>query len=156
MMIYTVKFSKKKAIAILLSLAIIIATIILAVPKAEAEPVQTTAAAIKVRSEADCLNYIASLGYTAEGSPVEQKEVTIPRTFDAVYEEYNRIQQSCGFDLTAYRGRKVTLYTYAVTNYPNQPDVRCDLLVHRGKVIGGNLYTTAIDGFMHGLKPAEG
>ena len=71
-------------------------------------------------------------------------------------EEYNRIQQSCGFDLTSYRGKKVTLYTYTVTNYPGQADVRCDLLVHRNKVIGGNLYTTAIDGFMHGLKPAEG
>ena len=156
MMIYTVKFSKKKAIAILLAMAIIVAAVILAAGQKESGTAQPTASIVKIKSEADCLSYIASLGYTAEAVPVEQKEVTIPVQFDEVYEEYNRLQQSCGFDLTSYRGKKVTLYTYAVTNYPGQPDVRCDLLVHRSKIIGGNVYTTAIDGFMHGLKPAEG
>ncbi|MBR4875390.1 MAG: DUF4830 domain-containing protein [Clostridia bacterium] len=156
MMIYTVKFSKKKAVAILLAMAIVIAAVILAAGQKETEPAQTTASVVKIKSDADCLSYIASLGYTVETVPVERKEVTIPIEFDEVYEEYNRIQQSCGFDLTSYRGKKVTLYTYTVTNYPGQADVRCDLLVHRSKIIGGNLYTTAIDGFMHGLKPAEG
>lgn len=156
MLVYTVKFSKKKAVAILISIAIVIAAIILAIPKEEAEPVQTTAAAVKIKTSDDCLAYIESLGYTAESLPLEEKEVTIPSTFDAVYTEYNTIQQSCGFDLSGYKGKTATLYTYAITNYPEHPDVRCDLLVRKGAVIGGNVYTTAIDGFMHGLRPANG
>ena len=154
MMIYTVKFSKKKAVAILIAMAIVIAAIILAVPKeGESAP---TSAAVRVQTADDCLAYIESLGYTAESTPLEQKEVTIPETFDAVYTEYNRLQLECGFDLTDYKGKAATLYTYAVTNYPGEPDVRCDLLVRKDKVIGGNLYTTAIDGFMHGLRPIDG
>lgn len=154
MMIYTVKFSKKKAVAILIAMAIVIAAIILAVPKeGESTP---TSAAVRVQTADDCLAYIESLGYTAESTPLEQKEVTIPETFDAVYTEYNTLQQACGFDLSNYKGKTATLYTYAVTNYPGEPDVRCDLLVRREEVIGGNLYTTAIDGFMHGLRPIDG
>ena len=154
MMIYTVKFSKKKAVAILISIAIVIAAIILAMPTEE--PAQTTAAAVKVRTGDDCIAYLESLGYTAESVPIEEKEVTIPETCDAVYEEYNALQLACGFDLREYKGKAATLYTYAITNYPNEPDVRCDLLVRKDRVIGGNVYTTALDGFMHGLKPAEG
>jgi len=155
MMIYTVKFSKKKAVAILIAMAIVIAAIILAVPQEEA-PTRPTAAAIRVKTTDDCLAYLESLGYTAESTPIEQKEVTIPETFDSVYTEYNRLQLECGFDLSEYKGKAATLYTYAVTNYPGEPDVRCDLLVRKDRVIGGNLYTTAIDGFMHGLRPAKG
>ncbi len=156
MMIYTVKFSKKKAVAILIAAAIVIAAIILATPTDRAAAAEPTAATVRIRTSDDCLAYIESLGYTAESQPLEQKEVTIPETFDEVYEEYNRLQQACGFDLTAYKGKSATLYTYAITNYPDQPDVRCDLLVRRSAVIGGNIYTTAIDGFMHGLRPIEG
>ena len=157
MNIYTIKFSKSKAVAIILILAIIIGAVILAMPEKEAGIPLTehteTAAVKSVETADDRLGYIQSLGYSCESQPLEQREVVIPKTFDDVYTRYNAIQQECGFDLTPYQGRQAMLYTYRVTNYTGEGEVLLDLLLCREKVIGGAVYTAAVDGFMHGLMP---
>ena len=155
MMICTVRFSKKKAVAILLAIAIILAAVILAMPE-RGTGSDAAGASGAVRTEEDQAAYLGSLGYQVELPPLECKMVVIPKQFDDVYTAYNEMQQECGFDLADYRGREVTLYTYAVVNYPENRDVLCDLLICGGRVIGGNLYTAALDGFMHGLRPADG
>ena len=153
MNIYTFKLTRKTALLILLALAALIALVILLVPGRSGD---TGAAATgAVRTEADCVAYIESLGYLVAETPVSSRQVTIPETFDEVYAQYNALQQTCGFDLQDYCGKKVTLRTFAVTNYPQETEVLLDLLICQSKVIGGAVYTTAIDGFMHGLKPLE-
>ena len=158
MIIYTTKLTKKKAVAILVSLALLIAAVILIMPdkKAAGEPVFS--AQQTVTSEADMAAYIRDLGYETDGEVLESREVTIPKEFDDVYEAYNDMQKECGFDLEKYRGRRVMLYTYAITRYPGcEDEVRCDMHVCRKKLIGGNIYTVAVDGFMHGLTaPQQG
>lgn len=155
MMICTVRFSKKKAVAILLAIAIILAAVILAMPERKAAA-GAMGSVGGIRTEEDRAAYLGSLGYQVALPALEQKTVVIPDRFDEVYTAYNEMQRDCGFDLTDYRGREVDLYTYAVTNDPRDKDVRCDLLVCGGRIVGGNIYTTALDGFMHGLQPAEG
>ena len=44
-----------------------------------------------------------------------------------------------------------TQYVYSVTGYDDAEDVRLELLVRGGTVIGGSVYTVAVDGFMRGL-----
>ncbi|MEA4920373.1 MAG: DUF4830 domain-containing protein [Clostridiaceae bacterium] len=155
MIIYTAKFSKKKAVAILIAMAIIIAAIILMTPeRGEGQTAFSSVAGIK--DTEDMVAYIESLGYKAESEPQQEKEVTIPESFDLVYEQYNELQKKCGFDLSQYQGKKVTLYTYGLTEYPGAENVLCDLLVYRDRIIGGNIYTVALDGFMCGLTPQEG
>lgn len=152
MIIYTAKFSKKKAVAILCAIAIVIAAIILATPEKEGQ--EAFARGIRAENGEDVKLYINSLGYEAEGEE-SCKDVVIPREFDEVYENYNNMQKECGFDLSGYKGRKATLYTYHLSGYPNcDEDVLCDVLVCKGQVIGGNIYTLRLDGFMHGLKEA--
>lgn len=152
MIIYTAKFSKKKAVAILCAIAVIIAAIILASPNKEEQP--AFAPGIKAETEEDVKVYIESLGYETSGD-CACKEVVIPREFDEVYESYNEVQKECGFDLSGYKGRRATLYTYSLKGYPGcDEEVMCDVLVCKGQVIGGNVYTLRLDGFMHGLKEA--
>ena len=79
----------------------------------------------------------------------------IPKNFDAVYQAYNKMQQDCGFDLLKYAGKKVDLTTYKITNWPDGETVLADVLVYKNKVIGGAIYTAAVDGFMYGLQPME-
>lgn len=152
MNIYTFKLTRKTALAALLIVAALIVLIILLVPDKERSGAQTAATG-QVRTEADCIAYIQSLGYVVSETPVSSRQVTIPETFDDVYAQYNALQQTCGFDLTDYKGKRVTLRTFSVTNYPNETDVMLDLLICKSQVIGGAVYTAAIDGFMHGLKP---
>ena len=43
-------------------------------------------------------------------------------------------------------------YTYQITNYPNSSDqVVADIVVYRNRIIAGDVQSTALDGFMHGL-----
>ena len=48
-----------------------------------------------------------------------------------------------------------TMYTYRLLEYPSPPeqgDVYACLYVYRGTVIGGDVHTASMMGFMHGLK----
>ena len=47
-------------------------------------------------------------------------------------------------------------YTYEITNYPSgETGVLVSLLLFRSAVVGGEVYTTSLDGFMHGLAMPE-
>ena len=63
------------------------------------------------------------------------------------------MQKNQGFDLAAYKGKRVELYTYTVTNYENMSDgVVADMLVCDGVLIGGDICNTAADsGFIVGF-----
>ena len=71
--------------------------------------------------------------------------------FDEVFSRYNQIQQQAGMDLKPYCGKRVKLWTYRVLNIPSQSEVRANLMVYKNKIIGGDISSTALDGFMHGL-----
>ena len=93
--------------------------------------------------------------YELDKEPVRQEDITLPETFDSVYEEYNSLQKECGFDLSPYKGKNLKLYTYRLTNYPGEPEAMADVLVKGEKVVGGSVYSAALDGFMHGLRPVS-
>lgn len=96
------------------------------------------------------INCVASYGWNVDGGSEVTETVQIPEEFDAVYREYNKLQKLCGFDLTKFRGKSVTRYTYRVTNFPYETgaEVFVNILVYEGTMIGGDCMTTALDGFM--------
>ena len=145
MVIMTAKVSKRKILAAICAVAaaVLIAVFLFGGKKE----------GLSGRTEADRTAYIADLGYNA--ALISERSVTLPEEFDEAYEKYNGIQKECGFDLEPFAGKKVTLYTYNVLNYPDCEKVLLDLLVFKGNIIGGSVYTSAVDGFMHGLKKAQ-
>ena len=80
------------------------------------------------------------------------KEVVIPQPLDDVYETYNELQLSQGFDLMPYGGKRVKCYSYAVLNtQPKDGDdspVHATILVYKGKVIGGDIASASFKGSM--------
>ncbi len=100
-------------------------------------------------------SFISSYGWIVNEEPDEVREVIIPAEFDDVYTNYNAIQTAQGFDLSGLKGQRVKRWTYTVTNYPGYETEECvkiNILVYNGCVVGGDVCSVRLDGFMHGFE----
>lgn len=112
-------------------------------------------AALMARTEADQTAYLAKLGWEVSGPP-SSEQVLLPEHFGSEYDAYLALQREGGFDLTAWAGETVTRYSYPIANYPTGEDnVLADLLVLDGEIVGGELRSVQLDGFMTALVPRE-
>ena len=111
----------------------------------------------KVKSADDAAKFLSQFGWVVDAGSVETREVTIPAQFDKVFAGYNELQKSQGLDLSKYKKKAVTRYTFTVTNYPDyEGTVYANVLVYRNRVIGGDICSADVSGFIHGFeKPAE-
>lgn len=107
----------------------------------------------KVNSASDAVNFLAQFGWTVDGGKPESKNVTIPAEFDKVFAAYNEIQKAQGLDLSKYKKKELTRYTFEVTNYDGyNGKVLANVLVYRGKVVGGDICSADVSGFVHGFE----
>lgn len=98
------------------------------------------------------LAYLAKHGWECEKTPISEEKVLLPAEFDETLERYNLLQRQQGFDLSDYAGLYVMQYRYHVINYPNNDNVEATLYLYEKTVIGGDIHSVALDGFMHSLK----
>ncbi len=98
-------------------------------------------------------DFLEQIGLTVEENDYDYKEITIPTEFDEVYEQYNQLQKKDGFDLKKYAGKTVDKFTYTVKRYPGYENekVYANLLIYKGRVIGGDISSARVDGFMKSL-----
>lgn len=104
------------------------------------------------------ISFISQLGLTVEETPSEIKEILIPCDFDQTYINYNEIQKQAGLNLDLYKGCTAKKWTYTVTNYPGYEGRNCikvNLIVYRNRIIGGDICSVELDGFMKGLTKQE-
>ena len=105
-----------------------------------------------VTDNAGRIAFLSSFGWQVEEEPHEILEIVIPYEFDAVYEQYNQLQLSQGYDLTRWRGMTAKRYTYRITNYPNSTDeIYANLILCKEQIIAGDVSSVSLHGFMHGL-----
>lgn len=99
------------------------------------------------------IEFLNGFGWETEERYIEKEKITIPTEFDAVYRNYNELQKKSGFDLEKYKGKKAVRYTYIVKNYPEaaESEVRANVICVDGTPVGGDVMTTALDGFMKPL-----
>ena len=89
-------------------------------------------------------------------APTESSQVRIPSETTEVFDRYNALQKSQGYDLSQYAGKTVMRYVYQVNNYPGATDpVYATLLVHKNQVIGGDITNTSAKGAVQGLKAGQ-
>lgn len=106
-----------------------------------------------VSSAEDRINFLLDCGWETDPNSETIQDIHIPERFTAVYENYNDLQISQGYDLTDYAGRDCTLYSYTVLNYPDENQtVIADLYVYKNRIIGGDVHSTNLNGFMIALK----
>ncbi len=107
----------------------------------------------KVKSSADASAFLAQFGWTVDGARAESVKVTIPAEFDKVFAAYNELQKTQGLDLSKYKKKELTRYTFEVTNYPDyKGKVYANVLVYRNKVVGGDICSADVSGFIHGFE----
>lgn len=99
------------------------------------------------------VEYIEGLGWKIEETPMEITHLSIPETFDSVYETYNAVQKHSGFHFEDFKGKKVVRYTYKVLNHTSSESsqVVAGVFVFENTIIGGEISSAEINGFMHAL-----
>ena len=109
----------------------------------------------KLDSEDRRQAFLHEMGWEIPERFEQVKTVLIPEDWDEVYLNYNKLQKQQGFDLSPYKGMQVQIYTYKVLNYPShvgEEGIECHLMISDGQLIGGDVCSTALDGFMQGLR----
>lgn len=156
MFILSAKLTRSKLLTFGLICCCLAIVLIVSIPQGDETTVKTKS--LKGETNEQRIEYLESFGWEIINEPVESTEVVIPSEFDETYESYNLLQQTQGFDLAKYKGKKVMRYTYSIKNYPTDSaeNVCATLLVSDKKIIGGDVSSTSLGGFMHSLlKPAS-
>ena len=148
MMVMTAKVDMKKIALILGAIAAGIIGIILLFGGSDA---QTTSAPAAANNDAR-VKFLTDLGWEVTASPTESTEVKIPREPDEVFDRYNELQQSQGYDLRKYAGKTVMRYVYQIENFPGAKEpVYATLLVYKDNIIGGDITDTTPGGKVQGF-----
>jgi len=109
-----------------------------------------------VKTNEDRVAYLESYGWTVTPEAIAVEELLIPEKFNDTYDEYLALQSEQGFDLSAYTGKRVKRYAYEITNYPTgEMGVQAGLLIYKNTVIGGEVLSSQLNGFIHGLAMPE-
>ena len=107
----------------------------------------------KIKTPEDRAEFLAQFGWEVNETPITENEIKIPDEFDKILKTYNEVQKQQGLDLSKYKGKTVTRYTYEITNYPNYSGkVYANVILYKNRVIGGDICSADVSGFIHGFK----
>ena len=149
MFVMTTRVNKKKIIGLLAAAAGLIALLIILFGSSDA----TATAAPSVATNDGRVQFLKDFGWEVAASPVESGQVRIPETSSEVFDRYNALQKSQGYDLSKYAGKTVMRFVYKISNYPGATDpVLATLLVYKDQVIGGDVTDTAAKGVVRSFK----
>ncbi|HEX3016603.1 MAG TPA: DUF4830 domain-containing protein [Caproicibacter sp.] len=154
MFVLSVKHNRRKTIVVLAVLIVAITAVIVLLGIHNTSPQAEYAGkkyALSAATNEERVAFFKQFGWSVKSEPASSGEVTIPEKFNDVYTTYNNIQKEQGLDLLPYAGKTVEQWIYDVTNYPQQETMRGTILVYNGRVIGGDLSTPQLDGFMTGF-----
>lgn len=105
-----------------------------------------------IKTNEDRLAFISQFGISVEGEPEEIEEFRVPENFDRVIAGYNEIQKKQGLDISKYKNKKVTRYTYEAENYGGKDkDVYVNLIIYKGTVIACDISSADPEGFIEPL-----
>ena len=149
MMVMTAKVDMKKTGLILGIIAAGLIGIILLFGGGDS---QSTSATATSNNDAR-VKFLTDFGWEVANAPVESSQVRIPDTVSEVFDRYNQLQKSQGYDLSKLAGKNAMRYVYKVLNYPGATDpVYATILIYRDQIVGGDVTNTSPSGKVHGFK----
>ena len=146
----TKSFTRKKALAILIAGAVILLLLITAhsvfVPREDYD----------LSELAGRQAYLRSLGWEIDPDTEAFRTVLVPDQLEGIMAQYNKLQLQQGYDLSRHLGESCLQYTYEITNYADSDGkVIVSLYLQNGQIIAADIHSTALNGFMHGLRRVE-
>ena len=156
MMVMTAKVDIRKIILVLAAVAGVVLALILLLRGGAEEPAAATIAPTSVSDNEARIKFLGDLGWEVSTSAKESGQVRIPEESSEVFDRYNALQKSAGYDLTPFAGKTVMRYVYKVNNYPGATEpVYATVLVHKDTIIGGDITDTSPKGTVQGLVAAK-
>ena len=150
MMVMTAKVDMKKVIAILAAVAALIIGLIALT--GDGSDSAATSAGSTVSTNDDRVKFLSDMGWEVTTSPAETSQVRIPQEQSEVFDRYNALQKSQGYDLGKYAGKTVMRYVYQINNFPDAKEpVYATLLVYKDRIIGGDITDTTPGGKVQGF-----
>ncbi|MGI5979531.1 MAG: DUF4830 domain-containing protein [Oscillospiraceae bacterium] len=138
-------WSRRQALLVIFGAALILCALIIAIADGGRGP--------ELKTNEERVKFLAELGWDVDPEPVCISEVTIPLEFSDVYKKFNELQIEQGYNLSEHRGEKVLIYAYRVKNYDGyEGPVVAELYIAENHLIGGDIHSLALNGFMHSLK----
>ncbi len=151
MMVMTAKVDFKKILLGLVAAVALIVALVMVFGNGNQDAAPT--GATSVSSNDARVQFLKDFGWDVTTSPKESSQVRIPDSTNEVFNRYNALQKSQGYDLSKFAGKSVMRYVYKVTNYPDATEpVYATLLVHKNQVIGGDITDTSAKGVIQGFK----
>ena len=137
-------FSKKK----LLTIVLLAAAVLLAMTLLKSCGASNDASTLEGRQA-----FLRDLGWEIDPESEDVRTVQLPDELSGMLADYNEMQLAQGYDLNRHLGEQCQQYSYLVNNYPDESQtVLVTLYVQGRRVIAGDIHSTALNGFMHGLK----
>ncbi len=97
--------------------------------------------------------FLREMGWEIDPDSEDLRTVQLPKTLEGALLQYNELQLSQGYDLNRHLGEQCRQYSYLVLNHPNKGQtVLATLYIQGDTVIAGDVHSTALDGFLQGLK----
>ena len=138
------KFTRGKALRIVFLVAAVIAALILLRSCQAGEDLST----LEGRQA-----FLLEMGWEIDPASEDLRQVRLPETLEGMLEQYNEIQLAQGYDLRDHLGESCQQFTYRVTNYPDETQTVLATLYIQGRtLIAGDVHSTALNGFLQGLK----
>ncbi|MBO7197088.1 MAG: DUF4830 domain-containing protein [Clostridia bacterium] len=150
MFIYSVRASTVKMVGLILLLAVALAVVVFMGPSGSVSALSTATGVdySGIKSGEDRLAFINGFGIEVDKDSEAEEIFRMPDNFDRVIIGYNELQKRQGLDLSKYANKRVTRFSYRVTNYDSEGEVYANLFVHRGKIVACDLSSADPSGFV--------
>lgn len=149
---YVIKrIDKKGIVALIVAVAVVVFVILKFVVFGTASTAYCSTVGeyqLEITADFTTEDFLKQFDIEVDKSSQQKVSITIPSEFNDVYQKYNNLQQSQGLDLAGYKGENAERYTYNVTNYPNDIDIKVNIIICDNRVIAGDLCTVTLDGVM--------
>lgn len=140
------KTIKRKALLILLLAVILLTALILLRSRIGSDGVDS----LEGRQA-----FLHDLGWEVDPGSEDLRTVELPKKLEGMLLKYNELQLTQGYDLSGHLGESCRQYTYLVLNHPlKDQTVLATIYVQGNQVIAGDIHSTALNGFLQGLKTA--
>lgn len=145
------KLTKKSAVAIIIIAGVILAAAVILCSNPRS--IFSTSDMLDVSALEGRKEYLESYGWEIDPDSESCCTVILPKELDGTLADYAAMQKSQGYDFASYAGLGCKQYTYAVTNYEGFSGTVYAVLYIKGtRVIGGDIHSADISGFMHGIR----
>ena len=105
-----------------------------------------------IETNEERISFIKQFGVDVSGDAKESVSFTVPENFDTVISGYNELQRAQGLDITKYKNKKVTRYTYETEKYGDYDGtVYVNLIIYKNTVVACDISSADPTGFIEPL-----